>query len=124
MRAVLEEGPIAELWVVAREGEVAEAVQPLLLHLDPVGAERLMPGGRQVGILGKDVLDHVVSHGDRLLVLVLLQPAKPVAAAFVELVEVVDLELAAVLLIGGEAPVGGQTKQVGLEVVQTPILTP
>jgi hypothetical protein len=70
------------------------------------------------------VLDHVVSHGDRLLVLVLLQPAKPVAAAFVELVEVVDLELAAVLLIGGEAPVGGQTKQVGLEVVQTPILTP
>ena len=43
--ALVQEGPIAEFGVVAGEGEIAEAMQPLLLHLGPTGAEGLTPGG-------------------------------------------------------------------------------
>jgi uncharacterized protein YneR len=64
------------------------------------------------------VLDRVVSHRDQLLALVVFQTAKPVAAALVELVEVADLQVAAELLIGGEAPVGGQIEEMGFEAGQ------
>jgi hypothetical protein len=50
---------------------------------------------------------------------VVLQSTEPVAAALVELVEIAELDVAAEFLVAGEAAVGREAEQVGLEAGRT-----
>ena len=73
----------------------------------PVGAKVSAPRRGQIFVLRHDVLDRVFVYRDTLFSAIVLDSAKPVAAA-PEVVEVAHLELPHELLIGGESPVRRQ----------------
>src|SRR5258708_23606989 len=112
--ALFSEGTIAVLGVVAGEGQVAEGVQPGFLHALPVGAESLTPAGGQILVLRQYVLDGVLVHRHALLAAVVLQAAKPIAAAR-EVIEIAHGEFPLKLLVSGKAAVGRQKEQVSLD---------
>ena len=119
--ALLAEGAIAVLSVVAGECEVAEGVQPLVLHALPLGTERLPPPLRQIGVLRQNVFDGVLVHRHTLLAAVVLQSAQPVAAA-AKIIEVAGVQIAAELIVAGEAPIRGQYEEVRLDAFEIAIL--
>ena len=115
------EGAVAVFAVVAGEGEVAQRVQNLGLHLLPARAQLGLPGGRQRLVLRQDVLDGVFLGQHTFLAPVVLQPPQPEAAA-AEVVQVALLDLALELVVGGKAAVGRQQQQGGLHALEVAVL--
>ncbi len=73
--ALLGEGAVAVLRVVAGERQVAERVQPGLLYALPLRPQRLAPLRGEVLVLRQDVLDGVLVYRHALLAAVVLQPS-------------------------------------------------
>jgi hypothetical protein len=73
---------VAVFRVVPRQCQIAEGVKPSLLHALPIAAKRLSPLGREILVLGHDVLDGVVIDWNSFLASKVLKAPQPIASSW------------------------------------------